>query len=361
MPDDLAEVLARIALTGPGVCGLRALSAVSGRPLDDPVVRQGACRAAWGLRSLFNGPEVVELVRSLFGSGPYWRQVLDYCLSGNLQSALDEHVHVLAESLGHLDPSTDEAVGDIAGAIHDAAELRTVNYGVRRVEVEDGRIVANETDRLRANAALRLSDEKADDGSLTRSTDVRDAFNSPFLPFVLATTSAGQEGLDFHQFCHAVVHWNLPSNPVDLEQREGRIHRYKGHAVRRNLARVHRSVGLAAEGDPWRAMFAAAAADRPAGHNEIWPYWVYAPEQLDGDAACIERYVPAFALSRDRARAEALKRSVALYRLAFGQPRQDDLLAYLSGQIDPEELERLVDEVRIDLGPRGSAPRDVDA
>ena len=31
----------------------------------------------------------------------------------------------------------------------------------------------------------------------------------------------------------------LPGNPVDLEQREGRIHRYKGHAVRRNVAASH--------------------------------------------------------------------------------------------------------------------------
>ena len=36
-----------------------------------------------------------------------------------------------------------------------------------------------------------------------------------------------------------LVHLNLPGNPVDLEQREGRIHRYKGHAVRRNVAAAH--------------------------------------------------------------------------------------------------------------------------
>jgi hypothetical protein len=356
MPDDLAEVLARFALAGPGVCALRALARVSGRPMDDPEVRHAGCRAAWGIRSLFNGPEVIELVRSLFPGDPYWRRMLDYSLAGNLEAVLDEYAHVLAEALGHLDPSTDEAVHDIAGVIHNAAELRTVNYGVRRIETDGKTITANEGDRLRANAALRLSDEKADDGSLTRSSDVRDAFNSPFQPFVLATTSAGQEGLDFHQFCHAVVHWNVPSNPVDLEQREGRVHRYKGHAVRRNLARVYGEVGLAADDDPWAAMFAAAAKDRPPGHNEIWPYWVYAPEQLDGEAARIERFVPAFALSRDRAQADALQRSVALYRVAFGQPRQDDLLAYLSGQIDQEEFERLVGDLRIDLGPQNSEP-----
>src|SRR5699024_11013379 len=38
-------------------------------------------------------------------------------------------------------------------------------------------------------------------------------FNSPFWPFVLASTSVGQEGLDFHTYSHAVVHWNLPPTP----------------------------------------------------------------------------------------------------------------------------------------------------
>jgi len=46
---------------------------------------------------------------------------------------------------------------------------------------------------------------------------VRQAFNSPLWPFVLVTTSIGQEGLDFHTYCRAVVHWNLPANPVDME------------------------------------------------------------------------------------------------------------------------------------------------
>ncbi|MEX9821133.1 helicase-related protein [Providencia vermicola] len=74
------------------------------------------------------------------------------------------------------------------------------------------------------------------DQAVAHAESVKDAFNSPFHPFVLASTSIGQEGLDFHTWCHAVMHWNLPSNPVDLEQREGRVHRYKGHAVRKNCS-----------------------------------------------------------------------------------------------------------------------------
>lgn len=33
-----------------------------------------------------------------------------------------------------------------------------------------------------------------------------------------------------------IMHWNLPSNPIDLEQREGRINRFKCLAIRQNVA-----------------------------------------------------------------------------------------------------------------------------
>ena len=93
---------------------------------------------------------------------------------------------------------------------------------------------------------------------------------------VLATTSVGQEGLDFHPYCHAVVHWNLPSNPVDLEQREGRIHRYKGHAVRRNVAAAFGSAALNSSGvDPWESAFEMAKKARKPGVSDIIPYWLY--------------------------------------------------------------------------------------
>ena len=79
----------------------------------------------------------------------------------------------------------------------------------------------------------------------------------------------GQEGLDFHPWCHRLVHWNLPGNPVDLEQREGRIHRYMGHSVRRYVAAAHAYDAFAAWSagdDIWKLIFelankAARAAD----------------------------------------------------------------------------------------------------
>ena len=93
---------------------------------------------------------------------------------------------------------------------------------------------------------------------------------------MLATTSVGQEGIDFHWWCHSVVHWNLPANPVDFEQREGRVDRYKGHAVRKNVAAAHRSAALApGVADPWSAAFDAAAAEDDHGLGDLTPCWIY--------------------------------------------------------------------------------------
>ena len=48
---------------------------------------------------------------------------------------------------------------------------------------------------------------------------------------------------------------------------------------------------------------------------------------------------------------EALKRSLAVYRMVFGQPRQDDLMAYLLDQLGEDRLNELVSVLQVDLSP----------
>jgi hypothetical protein len=307
--------------------------------------RDGAARVAWGLRSLFNTPEVTMLVRGKSREA-YWRRVLGYCLAGGLQAVLDEYAHVLVEWLGLTDRPPPVVVEGVAEAMNEALSLRRVTYVARDVSVRErgGRFARR---RMPGRFALRFTDERGDDGqALTRRGSVHTAFNSPFWPFVLASTSVGQEGLDFHLYCHAVVHWNLPANPVDLEQREGRVHRYKGHAVRKNLVAACRADAFSGS-DPWAALFAAGERARAEGESDIVPSWVFAPHE----GARIERYVPALPLSRDRAKLADLKRGLAIYRLAFGQPRQEDLVEYLRQRFSEDELANLLDEFKIDLAP----------
>lgn len=341
-PDDLVDVLVSQAVGGLGNVALRALSRVLGGPaaLTDPEVREAASCIAWSLRNLFNKPETMGIVRGAGGDGAYWLDVLAHSVQGGLQSVLDEYVYVLNQT-----PRTGSP-GDIAFAIasefDDATSLRSAVHTMTDIKVRDGQLELT-PHRTRTHLAVRFGRGVAEDEkNIMREGQVRAAFNSPFWPFVLASTSVGQEGLDFHHYSHAIVHWNLPSNPVDLEQREGRVHRYQGHAVRRNVAAAFGShPEVVSAHDPWSTMFDLASAQRPEGMSEIYPSWI---PPLAGTAR-IERYVPALPLSKESHALQRLMRTVGAYRLVLGQPRQEDLLRYLGDQVSD------LDDLRIDLEP----------
>jgi hypothetical protein len=58
-----------------------------------------------------------------------------------------------------------------------------------------------------------------------------------------------------------------------------------------------------------------------------------------------------FPLSREEGQFDDLKQSMALYRLVFGQPRQEDLLKLIAARPAGNDLAAL----RIDLSPTGGA------
>ena len=349
-PRDLAQVVAQLALAGPAVTALRAIARISGGldKASGPLRRHIAGKVAFGFRALFNAPEVIALIRGKNGDEPYWRRALEYCVSGCLQAVLDEYVHVLRESLGDADVEQIRLATDVGDEVATALNLRIANAGAEKISVDEGSTrLMFETRGLRAWFAMRFGDEKDAEGRVSRADQVRKAFNSPFWPFVLATTSVGQEGLDFHTYCHAVTHWNLPANPVDMEQREGRVHRYKGHAVRRNISRRHAAeLKNISDGDPWSQMFEIARKESDDASG-LSPFWVYTAE----GGASIERHVPALALSREANQLPALRNSLAVYRLVFGQPRQDDLVEFLLQQLSGEELMSRLGQLQIDLTP----------
>ena len=176
----------------------------------------------------------------------------------------------------------------------------------------------------------------------------RSAFNSPFRPFLLSTTSVGQEGLDFHLYARKIVHWNLPSNPVDLEQREGRINRFMCLAIRRNVAALFAS----SIHQTWDELFATARSALKGHHSDMVPYWCLPFQELSDNQRArlqyIERIVPLYPLSRDHYRYEKLIKVLSLYRMTLGQPRQEELLTLLSDMhLTTDQLQELI----IDLCP----------
>lgn len=349
VPDDLMDVLADLALAGPAVCALRALRRVApvGVEMGD-VLRTAAVQVADGLRHQFNAPEAIAVLQQDDDEAAYWKRALNYCANGNLQAVLDEYMHLLYEAEAARNASASDAILKVAGGVFEAASIRTSQLRPDYPQVHDGKLSLDpEPLSLRCRYAVRYGDAKEEDGAIARKESIRAAFNSPFRPFVLASTSVGQEGLDFHAWCHSLVHWNLPGNPVDLEQREGRVHRYKGHAVRKNVALVGRAALAASGGDPWAAMFDTARKQRPAEASDLVPFWIFEP----AGGSKVERRVFAMPLSKDEQRLRRLKASLALYRMVFGQPRQDDLMEYLLRHLDETQAVQVVQSWRIDLRP----------
>jgi hypothetical protein len=147
-----------------------------------------------------------------------------------------------------------------------------------------------------------------------RGDSLRKAFNSPFWPHVLCTTSVGQEGLDFHLWCRRLVHWDLPLDPVDFEQREGRIARYASLAVRRSLAQDHAGEALAvgSDGSPFLRMLDITRR-QPPSRTGLERWWLPAdgrPESISFDWKFTIKSV----------RKETMLKNLLYYRLALGQP-----------------------------------------
>jgi len=337
---DRLRHVARVATFSPAVSLLRAFWSVY--PATAGQVPPGLLDLCFdSLRSYFNRRTVRAIVERSVGAGrSYARAALEYCEEAHFQAVIDEHLYLARHVLQQ-------------GAPSDAADHLTRVFGIGtgtpniNVVTDTGRLRDAPVAR-RSHFALAFGDDlKSDQGSgleqsqASRKTAVREAFNSPFWPFVLATTSIGQEGLDFHLFCRDIVHWNLPSNPVDLEQREGRINRRDGLALRRSIAkewpleRVGRVVPEA-EGNIWQRAFAAIESEPGIQRYKhgLYPHWVFDCEHTSTEL--IRRHLFFYADSQDSTRYEELKERLALYRLVFGQPRQQDLLDRIRRNLDKD-------------------------
>jgi hypothetical protein len=137
------------------------------------------------------------------------------------------------------------------------------------------------------------------------------------------------------------MHWNLPHNPIDIEQREGRINRYKCLAIRQSLARKYGKRTFTE--DVWSEVFDYALGDKTAEQPELVPYWCLP----DGGLVKIERFVPMYPYSRDKAIYDRLLKILSLYRVTLGQARQEELLEYLFNNCDDE----MVKDLFINLSP----------
>ena len=61
--------------------------------------------------------------------------------------------------------------------------------------------------------------------------------------------------------------------------------------------------------------------------NDLEPFWIF--ENEEGKNYAIERHIPYYPMSRESSHLDQLKKSLAVYRMAFGQARQEDLVDFI--------------------------------
>lgn len=326
MPRDLAEVLTHIAIASPAVCTYRAngQNGIYATQLSKLMI------------NMFNKQESIAVVELCYGrrnDDAYWRNVLHYCRDGNLQSVLDEYVHMLTESNGINDAENKTKIVHLY--MMNSMKMHTSSYNVDTYNTFKDSILSKKDKgiNIRSHYAVGFYKGEGDDSKIVnRKESIRSSFNSPFRPFVLATTSIGQEGLDFHYYCRKVMHWNLPSNPIDLEQREGRINRFKCLAIRQNIALKYENI-VNFKKDVWNELFECAKEEYKDGYSELIPFWCLP----DDHEVKIERIIASYPLSKDIGNYQRLIKILSLYRLTLGQARQEELLEYIFTKCDDSD------------------------
>lgn len=345
---EVADFLVMLTLGSPAVCYLRTQQ--RGQAQMTLEMMDGAFEVASGFVTTFNKPESVAVVRLSTDSktgGSHLDKVLEYSVGGNLQAMLDEYFYLIQEQEGLHTPA------EIASHISDVLTIRSTSAKVDDASSILKAAMPNTNGRarsMRAHFAVDFSGKNLMTGKASgRLINIRQAFNSPFRPFVLATTSIGQEGLDFHLYCRKIFHWNLPANAIDIEQREGRINRYKGLVIRQNLVSKYRSfLKLTGVRGAWDELFLLAEDKEGSGQGtcELIPFWHTEPQ---GDIR-IERYVPLYLFSRDIEKYRSLQKILAYYRITFGQPRQEELIMALADKVGKQGYDE-IRELLIDLSP----------
>jgi hypothetical protein len=325
MPPDLAEYLALLSIGSPAVCAYRALQHEYS---EETRLLSYASRVALSFVSLFNNVSGSAVIRRVAKRKNWWG-IAEYCAHGGLQAMLDEYLYMLAP--------TNDASGAVE-TIENVLGITPSNVKLWHVTKPDDQA------HLRCHYAVPLGTQKtSDEAGQGRVVNIRESFNSPFRPFVLTSTSIGQEGLDFHWYSSEVVHWNLPENPIDFEQREGRINRYQSLVVRRRVVEAFKHIMQPEQG--WSDLF-DIAKDTPK-QTDLVPFW-----HCSSGSEKLRRIVPLLPMSKEIQVYSNMLKILSLYRLVFGQPGQLELLEYLKDlNLTEDEHNELKRRLMIRLTP----------
>lgn len=303
-------------------------------------------------------------------------QVEQYCTYGLYET-------VLAEWMYMNDTEDPNKVSEILFPSHRSTKIEISLY------TKDSGAAITQGKRKIDTYYARCIGLSKDDDKVSTIDNLQKAFNSPFAPFVFATTSVGQEGLDFHHYADRIVHLAIPANPTAFEQREGRINRRNCLAIRRKVIEWYgdrnngnsETYGQEAERNEVvkyvkqtldgafqnaeNQILGSVSKDSKSGLKDsilkcgMIPHWllvrkIESVSEKNGDScyelAGIRRIVPYFYTSKMMTQYHNMLKTLQLYRSVIGQADPEELLERLMVQHSKEKIENLF----VDFSPYSS-------
>lgn len=172
--EDGLDTLVNMAIGSPGICFYRLLG-------NKDLAQEAATKICNNIFNRRYNAAVIDILYNKKSVQTYFKQVIDYCVMGNLQAVLDEFAYMIDER----------------------------SNGERNVEMIQKRMIESFIDRnyqeidttesfgkekkkkwrIRTHYAMPYGNIRMTDQATNRANDVRLAFNSPFRPFILASTS----------------------------------------------------------------------------------------------------------------------------------------------------------------------------
>lgn len=246
------------------------------------------------------------------------KQLLDYCIDGGLGAVLREYRFSGGEAKDLI-----KALSYGTAGIEKKDENACSRVYVYSMECYDDPQDAVPI-KIPCHYAERFNEDYTDTGASETSRiaknhfqNCHNAFNSPFWPMILCTTSANQEGYDLDRYCNRIMHYSLPANTMAFEQRDGRIDRRLSLLARKRMVQLYGSSKMT-----WEKIFA-----NDEGESGMSPYWTqmgYMDKcaKLGLEPLKFERVVPYFPMTREYLLYRQLLIRKNEYRGHFGLPNE---------------------------------------
>jgi hypothetical protein len=191
LSDDQLELicdnLAELTLGSSAICYLRSQKRHKQLSLE---LLDASYNVSSAFLTMFNKPESIALVRLHSSEGDYWQRALKYMIDGNIQAMLDEFVYLLVKGENIVSTSV------LSDFLSDILSMRTVTSDTDDYQTFIDNLTSEKKKRnsIRSHYAVDFGIQKINTAKgAGRQINIRQAFNSPFRPFVLASTSIARK------------------------------------------------------------------------------------------------------------------------------------------------------------------------